>query len=94
LVGVGERRGGRGARGRGPVGAHIVAAANAYDELTSGVRQPRIGRADALARLARDPATYRTDVLAALAEAVEQRADPGRRRRADDARDTEARGAA
>lgn len=94
MVADGQRRGRRAARARGPVGAHIVAAANAYDELTSGVRQPRIGRAEALARLARDPATYRADVLAALAEAVEQRADPGRRRRSDDARDTEARGAA
>jgi hypothetical protein len=94
LLADGQRRGRRAARARGPIGPHIIGAANTYDELTSGVRQPRIGRAEALARLARDRATFRADVLAALAEAVEQRADPGRRRRADDARDSEARGAA
>ena len=94
LVADGERRGRRASRPRGSVGAHIIGAANAYDELTSGVRQPRVGRGDALARLARDRASFRADVLAALADAVEQRADPGRRRRADDAPDSEARGAA
>ena len=90
----GQRRGRRVGRARGPIGPHIIGAANAYDELTSGVGQPRIGRADALARLARDRATFRADVLAALAETVEQRPDSGRRRRAEDAPDSEARGAA
>jgi diguanylate cyclase (GGDEF)-like protein len=89
-----RRRGRRAARARGRIGAHIVAAATAYDELVSAVGHPRAGRSEALATLRRDPATFRADVLAALAAAVEQRADRGRRRRQSDAPDEEARGAA
>jgi hypothetical protein len=52
-----------------------------------------MGRADALAALRRDPATWREDVLTAAAAAVNERRDPGRRRRGTDAA-REARGAA
>jgi len=90
--GAGRRR--RGARATGQLGSHIIGATNAYDELVSGVGRPRLGRAEALAELRRDPATYRLDVLDALAAVVDHRPDVGRRRRRDDVVDEEARGAA
>jgi hypothetical protein len=61
-----------------------VAVANGYDELVSGVGGARIGRREALARLASHPSTYRDDVLVALAAIVGERQDSGRRRRASD----------
>jgi diguanylate cyclase (GGDEF)-like protein len=89
----GARRARRGRRAQGRIGTHIVAVANAYDELNSGLGGPRVGRRDALDRLREHPATYRSDVLDALAAAVHQRRDAGRRRRQTDAVE-EARGAA
>lgn len=94
LRAAGQRRRRRAARPQGTVGAHIVAVANAYDEVISVGGDQRIGRAEALAQLRRDPITYRTEVLDALADAVNQRRDPGRRRRTSDVTDEEARGAA
>ena len=89
----GRRRKRRAARPRGAIGPHILGAVNAYDELVSGKGRHRVGRADAIDRLRLDPATFRENVLDALAEVVHQRRDPGRRRRRDDAVE-EARGAA
>ena len=93
LLAEGTRRGRRGPRARGPIGPHVVAAASAYDALVSGVGRRRMGRAGAMSAVRSDPATYRSDVLNALAAVVEDRGDQGRRRRADDA-PAEARGAA
>jgi diguanylate cyclase (GGDEF)-like protein/excisionase family DNA binding protein len=93
LVADGERRTRRGAAARGRVGSHVIGVANAYDELVTGDADRRMGRADALAALRRDPATWREDVLTAAAAAVNERRDPGRRRRGTDAA-REARGAA
>ncbi len=84
LTADGARRARRTARPRGRVGAHIVAVANGYDELVSGVGGARIGRREALARLASHPSTFRDDVLVALAAIVGERQDSGRRRRASD----------
>jgi diguanylate cyclase (GGDEF)-like protein/excisionase family DNA binding protein len=93
ILADGARRGRRAARPRGRIGAHILGVANAYDELVSGIGGPRHGRNEALERVAADPATFRPDVLEALASAVVQRRDPGRRRRQTDVR-REDRGAA
>ena len=90
--GAGRRR--RSTRATGPLGSHIIGATNAYDELVSGVGRPRLGRAEALAELRRDPATYRLDVLDAVAAVVDHRPDIGRRRRRNDVVEEEARGAA
>ena len=93
LVAEGARRGRRAPRARGPVGPHVLGVANAYDVLVSRSGRRRVGRADAMAMIRVDPASYRSDVLAALAAVIEDRADQGRRRRAaDDV--AEARGAA
>jgi diguanylate cyclase (GGDEF)-like protein/excisionase family DNA binding protein len=94
LIAAGARRGRRAARPRGSIGAHVVAAAAAYDRLVSAGSEARLGRRDAIEALRRDPATYRGDALAALARAVGQREDRGRRRRQADAGGTEAAGAA
>ncbi|MGI8998358.1 MAG: diguanylate cyclase, partial [Candidatus Limnocylindria bacterium] len=93
LLAEGARREQRGSRARGAVGPHIIAVANAYDALVSDVGSARIGRADAMNRLRRDPATFRSDVLRALGAVVREHRDEGRRRRAVD-RDAEALGAA
>jgi diguanylate cyclase (GGDEF)-like protein len=93
LVAEGGRRGRRASRAQGRVGTHVVGVANAYDELVAGIGTARVGRTDAVEQLRRDPATYRSDVLEALAQTVRERRDPGRRRRATDAVE-EARGAA
>jgi diguanylate cyclase (GGDEF)-like protein/excisionase family DNA binding protein len=87
----GGRRSGRARIG---LGSHVIGAANAYDELLSGMGHPRVGRSVALSRLRNHPAGYRPDVLDALATIVEQRRDVGRRRRAGDAATGEERGAA
>ncbi|MGH2427740.1 MAG: GAF domain-containing protein [Candidatus Limnocylindria bacterium] len=89
----GERRSRRGSRSRGAVGPHVIAVANGYDELTAGVGTRRVGRSGALARLHAHPATFRQDVLEALAAVVAHRTDAGRRRRQSDAPD-QARGVA
>jgi diguanylate cyclase (GGDEF)-like protein/excisionase family DNA binding protein len=81
-------------RSKPPVEAHVVAVANAYDDLVSRTGTARTGRAEAMTILRRDPAGYRADVLSALAEVVEQRLDAGRRRRRSDAGSEEERGAA
>jgi len=93
LAAEGGRRGRRASRAHGRVATHVVGVANAYDELVSGMSGPRLGRSEALACLRDAPATYRGDVLDALAQTVGQRRDVGRRRRAADA-PQEARGAA
>ncbi|HEX7195750.1 MAG TPA: GAF domain-containing protein [Candidatus Limnocylindria bacterium] len=93
LLADGARRGRRAPRARGPIGPHVIGAANAYDEETTGVAAQRAGRGSALARLRRHPATFRSDVLNALAQVVEEHGDKGRRRRVAD-RVHEARGAA
>jgi diguanylate cyclase (GGDEF)-like protein len=90
----GANRGRRAARPRGAVGSHIIGVANAYDHLVTGVGRLRAGRAEALAELRLDPATWRQDVLDALAATVNQRRTDGRRRRRGDAAGREARGAA
>jgi hypothetical protein len=53
-----------------------------------------MGRKEAIATLRDDPSTWRSDVLDALAVIVNERRDPGRRRRGSDASTAEARGAA
>ena len=90
VAGPGQRT----SRVRIALGSHVIGAANAYDELLSGMGRPRVGRSVALSRLRNDPAGYRSDVLEALAASVEQRRDVGRRRRAGDAAAQEERGAA
>jgi diguanylate cyclase (GGDEF)-like protein/excisionase family DNA binding protein len=90
LLADAARRTRRASRARGTIGAHVIAVANAYDEL---VGRARTGRAVAMAEIRRDPATFRSDVLGALAAIVEEPRDEGRRRRDAD-RDTVARGAA
>ncbi|MGH2446143.1 MAG: diguanylate cyclase, partial [Candidatus Limnocylindria bacterium] len=93
LIADGGRRRRRSARSRGTAPAHIVAVANMYDEHTSGVGRERIGRTKALEHIRADRATFRADVLHALAAVVAARPDSGRRRRRSDL-DDEARGAA
>ena len=93
LLADGARRGRRAPRARGRVGPHVIGAANAYDELVAGVGRARRERSAAIAEVRIDPATFRSDVLNALASIVEEHPDEGRRRRAAD-RETEARGAA
>ncbi len=84
LLAEGARRGRRAARARGRLALHVIGVANAYDELVAGGGGRRIGRSAAMAALRSDPATFRLDVLNALAAAVDERADQGRRRRAAD----------
>jgi response regulator RpfG family c-di-GMP phosphodiesterase len=86
---AGGRRRGR----RVGIGAHIVGAANDYDELVSGGTGTRVGRAEAMSKLRASPAGYRRDVLQTLAATVEERGDVGRRRRRSDTHKEE-RGAA
>ena len=93
LIADGLRRGRRAARARGPIGPHVIGVANAFDELVAGIGRARAGRAAAMADVRRHPATFRSDVLAALAVIVGEHHDQGRRRRAADRRG-EARGAA
>jgi diguanylate cyclase (GGDEF)-like protein len=84
LLAEGARRGRRAARARGLIGPHVIGVANAYDDLATADGGRRHGRSSAIAAIRQDPATYRSDVLNALAAAVDDRADQGRRRRADD----------
>ena len=94
LVAEAGRRGRRAARPAGGLGAHIIGVARAYDARVSGVGRERIGRNDALAALRADHATWRPEVIDALAEVVNQRRDAGRRRRGSDRLMKESRGAA
>jgi len=64
--------------------AHIVAAANEYDELVSGAGGRGLGRADAMRSLRQHPSRLRPDVLDALANVVAARPDAGHRRRRSD----------
>ncbi len=90
LMAEAARRGARGARAQGAVAHHVIGVANLYDELTAG---GATGRRDAIDALKQHPATFRHDVLAALAATVDIQPDAGRRRRASD-RSREDRGAA
>ena len=84
----------RSRRGRIPIGSHVIAAANAYDQMTAGARRGRPGRAAALAALRSGVAgPIRSNVLDALGAVVADRRDPGSRRRSDDL-ETEELGAA
>jgi len=94
LLADGARRRRRGKRARGDLGSHIIGAANAFDELVAGVGRPRASRAAAIEHLRRDRATFRADVLGALADTVGQRRDTKRRQRQSDASDEGVRGAA
>jgi len=77
-----------------PLAAQIIDAAAAYDRLTTGVDQPRMGRATAIAALRGEIGTHlRRDVVEALAIVVAQHPDAGQRRRRGDER-REVRGAA
>jgi hypothetical protein len=76
------------------VGAHVIAVARAYDVAVAGGMGRRLGRREALDALRDDAATYRADVLEALARVVGGASDGGRRRRASDHAAEEARGAA
>jgi hypothetical protein len=93
LMAEGARRGRRGPRARGPIGPHVIAAANAYDSLVAGVDRRPVGPAAAMAAVRSDPVTYRSDVLNALAAVMDDHRDQGRRRRAGD-EPAEERGAA
>ena len=82
-------------RGRGGhVAAHVLGATKAYDALVSGRGGDRARRADALDRLRRAPAPWRANVIDALAQAVRQPRDTGRRRRRSDEGAREGSGAA
>lgn len=94
LVADSTRRPRRASRPKGRRGAHVVALANAYDLLVTGLAGRRLGRHDALDQLRADPATYRSDALDALARVVNARPDAGKRRRGSDAPSEEDRGAA
>jgi diguanylate cyclase (GGDEF)-like protein/excisionase family DNA binding protein len=94
LADDGTRRRRRTARGHGPLGAHVVGVADAYDTLVAGVGRPRVGRNDAIAALRSDTASWHAEVLDALTVVVNQRRDRGRRRRDSDAAAVEDRGAA
>jgi diguanylate cyclase (GGDEF)-like protein/excisionase family DNA binding protein len=93
LVARASRRRRRASAPHGPAGSHVVGAANAYDELVAEAGGRGLGRSEALQALRQDPATWRDDVLDALAVAVHERRDAGRRRREADG-SHEARGAA
>jgi diguanylate cyclase (GGDEF)-like protein/excisionase family DNA binding protein len=78
-----------------PVGAQVVAVANAYDMLVIGEIGQRGGRRTALDRLRAEVGTrYREDVVEALASVVSVTPRVGRRRRREDARPPEVLGAA
>ena len=94
LADDGARRRRRPLRGHGPLGAHVLGVADAYDTLVAGVGRPRVGRNDAIAALRSDTTSWHAEVLDALTVVVNQRRDRGRRRRGSDAAVLEGRGAA
>ncbi len=70
----------------GPVGAQVLTVANAYDELVTGAKGSRRGRAAILAELRGGVGTrYRGEVVEALAVVVSARPHRGERRRREDA---------
>ncbi|HEX6655652.1 MAG TPA: GAF domain-containing protein [Candidatus Limnocylindria bacterium] len=69
------------AKGTAPIGARIVAAANAYDALVSLPDGPHADRRTALEELSAAGARYGADVLKALAQVVGVKPRIGRRRR-------------
>jgi len=81
-------------KGNGPLGAHVLNVAGAYDTMVSGIGRPRLGRREAITALRSDGASWHPKVVEALAAAVNQRRDPGRRRRHSDATPSEGHGAA
>ncbi len=64
-----------------PISAQIIAAANAYDVMTSGGAGKRLSRSLALEELRSQVRRFRPDVLEALATSVDERrgSQPGRR---------------
>ena len=94
LAEEGARRRRRSTRSHGPLGAHVIGVADAYDTLVAGVGRPRVGRNDAIAALRSDTASWHAEVVEALTVVVNQRRDAGLRRRGSDAAATEDRGAA
>ena len=94
LEAAGKRRRRRARNASGSVGAHVIAAASAYDDLVTGADGDRLGRHDAMEQLRRDVITFRDDVLDALERAVAHRPDIGRRRRRSDRGGAQERGAA
>lgn len=94
LADEGARRRRRSARSHGPLGAHVIGVADAYDTLVAGVGRERVGRNEAIAALRSDAASWHAEVLDALTAVVNQRRDRGRRRRGADAAAMEDRGAA
>jgi len=70
--------------GTAPIGARIVAAANAYDALVSLAEGPHADRRAAIEELSTAGSRYGADVLKALAEAVGVRPRARRRQRQDD----------
>jgi diguanylate cyclase (GGDEF)-like protein len=71
-------------QGAAPIGARIVAAANAYDALASAADGPHADRRQAIDELAAAGTRYGADVLKALAEVVGVKPRAGGRRRRDD----------
>ena len=70
----------------GPIGAQVLAVANAYDELSTGSAGARRGRAVILTELRSGIGTrYRADVVEALAAVVSARPHRGEQRRREDA---------
>ena len=70
----------------GPIGAQVLAVANAYDALVTGAAGARRGRASVLAELRSGIGTkYRAEVVEALATVVSARPHRGQRRRREDA---------
>jgi diguanylate cyclase (GGDEF)-like protein len=94
LADEGARRRRRSTRSHGPLGAHVVGVADAYDTLVAGVGRPRVGRNDAIAALRSDTASWHAEVVEALTGVVNQRRDRGRRRRGSDVAAMEDAGAA
>ncbi|MBW3612707.1 MAG: GAF domain-containing protein [Chloroflexi bacterium] len=97
MLAEGARRGRRGRRAEGTAALHVVAAAALYDALITGAHRPDhepLGRDEALDQLRRHPATFRSDVLDALAVVVRHRRAVARRRRRADEDASEAHGAA
>ncbi len=94
LEAAGRRRRRRARSATGSMGAHVIAATSAYDDLVTGADGDRLGRGEAIERLRRDAITFRDDVLDALERAVAHRPDVGRRRRRSDRGSSQERGAA
>jgi HD-GYP domain-containing protein (c-di-GMP phosphodiesterase class II) len=78
----------------GPLGAQIIAVANAYDELTAVPSGPKRGRGPALSEIRADRGKrFRAAAVEALGKVVGARPDRGQRRRREDAASSEKRSA-